>query len=756
MKADSLKRILATFLLVGQVGLAPAVAFADTNPSSSPVPTVTATPTPSPSPSASPTATPDPSPSAVSPSPSASVSPTVSPLPTAAATPSSSASPSPTIGAGVTGPTVSPGPTVPTGTIPAYAFNMSSRLWVPTDASSFAWDKVSGYWLSPLYLYDPAKGYYEIFGDDQAKPTNLLTSAGAVSTPLGVVAPGSAKYDLVKSLGLLPSDPSFGLTGPSSNNSVSELAANSATFDLTNLVKIINAVQSNATSGNATASSNSKAGDIGTGNAAVIATLVNLLSSAWSWSNGALNFFVNNMFGNHNGDINLNPTQSVNGGGGAYGQSSLNNFGVTGPNSNNSIATDTTNNLTVKQSDGSAITNNLDLNAKSGNASGANNTQVGNATSGDATVEANLINLINSYITSGDSFFGVLNLFGNLNGDILFPTGFLDSALPSGSGTQNSVGTTGPNSSNSIGSTNNNTANLTTDTSHSVANNINASAQSGNANVGNNTLSGDATTGDAKTNNALYNLDNTNIFGDNAVLVIVNVMGHWLGHIMNLPSANGTASALLTGGATTNHIGTTGPNSNNSLNATTNNNADITLNQKGSITNNINANATSGDATLTGNTKAGSAASGASKVATNTANIINSGINVKHWFGVLVVNVFGDWFGSVGDNTSAGNVVSGGKGSGSEVHAVAPSATAQAQAFANVTKAPLVTSLATSTPAVLGDTTTKKLAAIHNPILPTAKATSSNSQSYILFGFSALVMLFAGVLAFFERRMKQT
>ena len=639
---------------------------------------------------------------------------------------------------------------------------MTTSTWVPTDASSFAWDKASGYWLSPLYLYDPAKGYYEIFGDDQAKPSNLLTSAGAVATPLGLVAPGSAKYDLVKSLGLLPSDPSFGSTGPNSQNNVTENTNNGATFDLTNLVNVINAIQSNAKSGDATASTNTQAGDVATGNAAVISTLVNLLSSAWSWSNGALNFFVNNFFGNHNGDINLNPTQSVTGGGGAYGS---NNFGITGPNSQNSIKTDTNNNLAVRQSDGAAITNNLNLNALSGNATGTNNTGVGNATSGDATVEANLINLINSSISSGDSFFGILNLFGNLNGDILFPKGFLDSSLASGgpsgipSGTQNTIGTTGPNSQNTIGLTTNNTANLATDVNHTINNNINTSAQSGNANIAGNTSAGDSTTGDAKTNNALYNLDNTNIFGDNAVLVIVNVMGHWLGHIMNLPNTGGNSSGLLTGGATTNNIGTTGPNSNNSIDSTTNNNVEFNASQRNAITNNITATAKSGDATLTGNTNAGNASTGSAKVATNTANIINSAINVKHWFGVLVVNVFGDWFGSVNENTSAGDPMVGGKGSGkgntTEVHAVAPIAVAQTRAHTNVSNTAVTANIAATSPTILGDTSVKKLAAIHNPIVSAAKTAKSNSQSYLLFGFSALIMLLAGVLAFFERRMKQ-
>jgi hypothetical protein len=143
-------------------------------------------------------------------------------------------------------------------------------------------------------------------------------------------------------------------------------------------------------------------------------------------------------------------------------------------------------------------------------------------------------------------------------------------------------------------------------------------------------------------------------------------------------------------------------------------------------------------------------------VATNTANIINSGINVKHWFGVLVINVFGDWFGSVNDNTAAGNSIVGGKGSGSEVHAVAPLAAAVTRINSDTNTSPKAAiSLPSSTTTVLGDTSVKKLAAIHNPILPTTQNSASHSQSYLLFGFSALIMLIAGVLAFFERRMKQ-
>ena len=43
------------------------------------------------------------------------------------------------------------------------------------------------------------------------------------------------------------------------------------------------------------------------GAAGVIANLINLLASAWSWSSGNLNFFMQNLTGNQTGDLMLNP-----------------------------------------------------------------------------------------------------------------------------------------------------------------------------------------------------------------------------------------------------------------------------------------------------------------------------------------------------------------------------------------------------------------------------------------------------------------
>src|SRR5690606_26762954 len=80
----------------------------------------------------------------------------------------------------------------------------------------------------------------------------------------------------------------------------------------------------------------------------------------------------------------------------------------------------------------------------------------------------------------------------------------------------------------------------------SIVNNINTAAASGNANVSNNTQAGNATTGDAQTNVTILNLTGRNVVAANSLLVFVNVLGEWVGVIVDAP-AGSTSAALGTG-----------------------------------------------------------------------------------------------------------------------------------------------------------------------------------------------------------------
>jgi hypothetical protein len=102
--------------------------------------------------------------------------------------------------------------------------------------------------------------------------------------------------------------------------------------------------------------------------------------------------------------------------------------------------------------------------------------------------------------------------------------------------------------------------------------------------------------------------------------------------IINAPA--GATAAEFGGGITSAGTGT--------------NTTDITSNTNDHITNNINVNATSGDADVSQNTKAGNARSGDADAAVNLLNVEDSNLSLSGWFGILFINVFGNWNGNFG------------------------------------------------------------------------------------------------------------
>jgi hypothetical protein len=567
-----------------------------------------------------------------------------SPAPEPAPAPSPAPAPEP---APAPAPEPAPAPKLPDK--PGYVFNDAANKWEAANLDSFTWDAGLGRWVSPLYWYDGQVGWYHV------------NKAGAVSAPIPTPTAVENSSDPQAAATAAPggSDPSNSNTGPLSQNSSTLNSSNSMLANLSNLASVTNNDTSAATSGAANSTFNNFGGSATTGPATVVANYLNLLNSMWSWGMGNITTFIYNIFGNHVGDLNITIPKASGGGGTLGGLSPCNGPNSntnTGPLSLNTATTTCDNSLTGNNNTTGAITNNIDLTATSGDANVQNNTNGGDATSGDATANLNIVNMINSSIGAGQMFFGIINIFGSLDGDILFPGMSLDQAIAgsAGGGTA-SNSNTGPGSTNTATSDNDNNANLSNSTTGAFNNNIDANATSGDANVSSNTNAGSATSGQADTNTNTFNLFNTNIFGENAVLVLINDMGRWVGRIMNLPGGS-SGGALLTSGATVEN-NNTGPGSDNTASSSNNNDANLTNNTSGTITNNVNASATSGDANVSNNTNAGSAKTGNAKVATNIANIFGSNLSFGGIFGILIVNVFGSWTGSVGVDTAAGNGV---------------------------------------------------------------------------------------------------
>lgn len=368
-------------------------------------------------------------------------------------------------------------------------------------------------------------------------------------------------------------------------------------------VTVENNVNSNASSGEATVEQNTLAGNAASGNAEAAAQLVNIVNSTVTTGpNAQVAEFTQDIYGDVKGDILLSPMLLK-----AFLEAEAAE-GVTNTNIN------TTN----------TVENNLTLHAASGNATVNSNSKAGNATSGSATAMANVVNILNSMIATQQSFNGTINIYGNLEGDILIAPDFIPQLIESNADLKNEDG------SNVV---------VSSKDTQTIINNISAAAESGAAAVFGNTKAGNATSGAADTNVVIFNLTGHEIVAQNSLLVFINVMGSWVGAIVDAPQ--GATAAMISNGVSshTKHA----PN------------LVVDAHAEAGITNTITVAAHSGDATVSNNTEAGNATTGDAKAIVNVANMTDNAMNLTGWFGNLTINVFGQWKGYLGYDSAWGN-----------------------------------------------------------------------------------------------------
>jgi hypothetical protein len=491
-----------------------------------------------------------------------------------------------------------------------YMWDPTTGQTTPLQPGQYTYDPTTGRWDSNNWVYDPTTGTYVAPAPTPpVAPTAPVPSSSSQSgTSTGT--DGTSTTPQVTSentpSGSAADTDSTSDTGPGSTNTITtgNGSNNDQFFDGYTTTAITNNTNADATSGNTIVNGNTQAGDSLSGDALSTADLINMVGSSSGLATPGYNTFVDNIDGDVNGDLIINP-------------------GTISDSPSDSTSDPT--NVVINNSTNNAINNNIVLAAASGNSSVTGNTTAGNATTGSADAVANIVNLVNSVVGSNQSFIGEINIYGDLTGDIVIP-GLNTETLASN--------TSDPSLSN--GSSNlvdNNTDNS------SIANNITSNAQSGNANVSNNTSAGNATTGTANTNVTLLNLTGKQVVAADSLLVFVNVEGTWIGLIMNAPA--GSTSALVADGVTADNNTPTATNT--TINNTTNN----------AINNNVSVSATSGNANVSNNTSAGNATSGDAGTAVNIFNLAGSDINLSGWFGILYINVFGQWDGSVTSTLAA-------------------------------------------------------------------------------------------------------
>lgn len=403
-----------------------------------------------------------------------------------------------------------------------------------------------------------------------------------------------------------PVQTSTSAPAPVSTDSTSnhESQPSTTTEVVRSVIDATNNLTSNAQTGNTSVSTNTTGGSATSGDAAASTTLINTVHSTTLGDTEGVAHFTADIHGNVVGDITLSPVL---------------NAAMANPSNTPSTTT------TVESDQAASLTNNISLNATSGNADVTDNTTAGNATSGTADTVANIVNLINTIIAANKSFVGTINIYGNLDGDILVSSDFIPQLLAS-----NATGIPGVNGTPSI---------LSVEDTQAIVNNVTLDAATGDASVLNNTTAGSATTGQAKTNLTILNYAGHDVVASNSLLIFVNVLGTWVGVIVDAPA--GATAAVLGNGVTSN----------------TANGQTLSASSTGAITNNVDLTSRSGNATVQGNTTAGNATSGDATASANIANISSSVFSVSDWFGILFINVFGTWYGSFGVNTANGTVV---------------------------------------------------------------------------------------------------
>lgn len=503
---------------------------------------------------------------------------------------------SPTQDQNSAGPTSPTGPTSPGGASGnSYVYNSQTGLW---ENDYYTWDPVT-HQTSPKYFtgysYNPETGMWDT--------TKWVWDAAA-----GKYVPNT------KSVKTNPN--AINNSGPGSINGIGNNSSFTGIYDRFYDVRISNSLMQLAGSGNASVNNNTLGGSATSGNAMDIINIINLLQASWDPQlAGDLMTFVANIDGDVVGDLVLNPAQ-------------INN---SGPGSLNNVNSQRDTNITINSQGNGLIANDVTLGAGSGDATVANNTLAGSATTGNADAVANIINIINSVIYSGKSFLGVININGNFDGDILLPPDFIDQLIASGA----------PNATINILRNQTTNVDINTVSNQTIANQVELTAASGNANVNNNTLAGGATSGSAVTNLTIFNLTGRQIIGANSLLVFVNVLGKWVGLIVDAPV--GANSAAFCGGNCT-------------ISDNSNTNIKVNDESNNAIINNLRINSETGDALVSNNTEAGSATSGNASASANIMNINHSQLSLTHWFGMLFINVLGTWHGSFGINTDAGTI----------------------------------------------------------------------------------------------------
>ncbi len=482
--------------------------------------------------------------------------------------------------------------------------------------------------------------------------TNLNTGSGTILTNkakgqgeiINIINRNQTEYNSESDLGDL--DASNENTGAGSENNSQIIYSDHIVVRNINESETENIINADINSGRNQSNNNSGHGFILSGEANLGLDMITLANTnifgVQTVQSEALNVFEN-----YSGDVTF--TQGVSSElSQVFASASNENTGV-GSENNASVEVDES--IEIYNKNIALLENEVELNVVSGDNEANGNTGHGTVVSNDVNVAFNMVNFLNTNITSSNWWFSSLNVFGDWDGDVVLPQMIAQgNNLAVSANSENEE--TGANSENNSSAETTNSFDVDNKNEAEITNNIELNAQTGDNKTSFNTGTGSGEFGETDAETNTINLANINVTGDSWWLVIVNTFGSWEGTTIGSPSnmvvkasKNTTILSPANSGIDARNS-STGPDSDNNASVEINHSTNIENDNEATINNAIVINATTGENETKHNTGHGYVDTGDVKAASNLINIANSNIAVGNWL-LAVVNVFGDWNGNV-------------------------------------------------------------------------------------------------------------
>ncbi|KKU82357.1 hypothetical protein A2973_02300 [Candidatus Gottesmanbacteria bacterium RIFCSPLOWO2_01_FULL_49_10] len=435
--------------------------------------------------------------------------------------------------------------------------------------------------------------------------------------------------------------------GSGSQNLGSATITDSNTTLQNNSASVVNDLSGASTTGQNTASKNVGDTTITTGDANTSGTLITALNT--NIAGIAVSEF--NVVDDQVGDLVLDFAANCISGC-STGSTSITNSG-NGTGSENTGALDQNSTNATFQTNDATVANNMVLDSDSGHNTADKNTGGDTSiTTGDANVSANSLTFANNNI-AGNVVYGVVNIYADLTGDIIFPEEMLTTCCAVSNTTLANIGN-GASSVNTADATITN-SDQTYQTNTAVIDNlIYVDAQTGENDVNKNT-NGDNSikTGSANVDAQVVNIANNNVDGGVWWLVLVNEAGNWIGKLMgsqdgvNMAGSAGTEFQVdPTGEISVTNSGN-GAGSTNTGSVTQNSSNTTVQTNTAHILNTMDLSANTGGNTASKNTGGNNTIqTGDANVIANLVNFVNNNISSNSKLFVTVVNVFGSWTGN--------------------------------------------------------------------------------------------------------------